>query len=150
MAFNLKISNFVPPLTHRISWLFDPEKLPTTAVETFVGEERVRLRRCIGEVVRNMKNVKNVYKCITMYSDEEPPARGRMVEVDYLYPSFCHFIQSPRPDVICSVIAHAFPSLHYFYDTLYFLAALIHIFHAPLALLWVTVPATSSSAPTMK
>lgn len=73
VAFNLKISNFVPPLTHRISWLFDPEKLPTTAVETFVGEERVRLRRCIGEIVRNLKNVKNVYKCITVYSDEEPP-----------------------------------------------------------------------------
>lgn len=69
VAFNLKISNFVPPLTHRISWLFDPEKLPTTAVETFVGEDRVRLRRCIGKDVRKVKNAKNVYKCITVHSD---------------------------------------------------------------------------------
>jgi len=48
LSFN--ISNFVLPLTTKISCPFVPENEPTTAALIAVGGERVRLRRCMMKV----------------------------------------------------------------------------------------------------
>lgn len=63
-------------------------------------------------------------------------------------PSFLSFysISSTQCYLRVIALAHGVPSLHYVYNTLYFLATLIHIFNVPLSLLCVAVPAQSASA----
>jgi len=50
LELSFRISNFVLPLTTRISCPFVPENEPTTAVLIAEGGESVRLRRCMVKV----------------------------------------------------------------------------------------------------